>query len=104
MAEISSQSRTGQSLGETAMVPVRLAMGIIDAPLRWVQKKFGLGGMAAFFLLPNMLIFGVFVLLPFFINHDRRHRALPVGPHLCRCRSVYEAVRLLELFEPQYLR
>ena len=68
MAEISSQSRTGQSLGETAMVPVRLAMGIIDAPLRWVQKKFGLGGMAAFFLLPNMLIFGVFVLLPFFIN------------------------------------
>ena len=71
MAEISSQTsqrRIGQSLGETAMVPVRLAMGLIDAPLRWVQKTFGLGGMAAFFLLPNMLIFGIFVLLPFFIN------------------------------------
>ena len=71
MAEISrhtSQRRTGQSLGDMGMVPVRLAMGLIDAPLRWVQKKFGLGGMAAVFLLPNMLIFSVFVLLPFFIN------------------------------------
>ena len=27
-----------------------------------------MGGMAAFFLAPNMLIFGVFVLLPLFIN------------------------------------
>ena len=43
-------------------------MGVIDMPLRWLQKTFGLGGMAAFFLLPNMLIFGIFVLLPFFIN------------------------------------
>jgi alpha-1,4-digalacturonate transport system permease protein len=71
MADVSrqtSQSQSGQSLGDIAMVPVRLAMGVIDAPLRWVQKTFGLGGMAAFFLLPNMLIFGIFVLLPFFIN------------------------------------
>lgn len=43
-------------------------MGLIDAPLRFVQKRFGIGGMAAFFLLPNMVIFGIFVLLPFFIN------------------------------------
>lgn len=71
MADITRQtgeSRTGPSLGETAMMPVRLAMSVIDAPLRWVQKTFGLGGMAVFFLFPNMLIFGIFVLLPFFIN------------------------------------
>lgn len=59
---------SGQSLGNVAMMPVRLVMGLIDAPLRWLQKTLGLGGMAAFFLLPNMLIFGIFVLLPFFIN------------------------------------
>lgn len=60
--------KAGLSLGEAVMVPVRLAMGLVDAPLRWLQRKAGLGGMAAFFLLPNMLIFGIFVLLPFFIN------------------------------------
>lgn len=58
----------GSGLGETAMVPVRLAMAAIDAPLRFVQRRLGIGGMATFFLLPNMLIFGIFVLLPFFIN------------------------------------
>jgi len=60
--------RSGSGLVETAMVPVRLAMAAIDAPLRFVQRRFGIGGMATFFLLPNMLIFGIFVLLPFFIN------------------------------------
>ncbi|MFT2211020.1 carbohydrate ABC transporter permease [Rhizobium giardinii] len=58
----------GSGFGDAIMVPVRLAMGLVDAPLRWVQRRLGLGGMAAFFLLPNMLIFGIFVLLPFFIN------------------------------------
>ena len=41
----------------------------IDAPLALACRgRPGIGGMAAFFLLPNMLIFGIFVLLPFFIN------------------------------------
>jgi alpha-1,4-digalacturonate transport system permease protein len=43
-------------------------MGVIDAPLRGLQRVAGLGGMAAFFLMPNMLIFGVFVLLPIVVN------------------------------------
>jgi alpha-1,4-digalacturonate transport system permease protein len=43
-------------------------MGLIDRPLRWLQKTAGIPGMALFFLLPNMLIFGIFVLLPFVIN------------------------------------
>ena len=59
---------SGSGLGETAMVPIRLVMAAIDAPLRFVQRRFGIDGMATFFLLPNMLIFGIFVLLPFFIN------------------------------------
>ncbi|WP_378942573.1 carbohydrate ABC transporter permease [Mesorhizobium sp. ANAO-SY3R2] len=51
-----------------AFLPVRFVLGVIDTPLRWLQKTTGLGGMAAFFVAPNMLIFGVFVLLPLFIN------------------------------------
>jgi alpha-1,4-digalacturonate transport system permease protein len=60
--------KTGLGIGEVALVPVRLAMGLIDAPLRWLQRVAGISGMAAFFLMPNMLIFGIFILLPFFIN------------------------------------
>lgn len=56
------------SLGALVMAPIHFLMGILDAPLRWLQRATGIGGMAAFFLMPNMLIFGIFVLLPFFIN------------------------------------
>ncbi|MCA1493118.1 sugar ABC transporter permease [Ensifer sp. NBAIM29] len=55
-------------LGQIAMMPIHFLMGVLDAPLRWLQRATGINGMAAFFLLPNMMIFGVFVLLPFFIN------------------------------------
>lgn len=61
-------ARLGHSVVGLALVPVRFVLGMIDAPLRWLQKTTGLGGMAAFFIAPNMLIFGVFVLLPLFIN------------------------------------
>ncbi len=44
------------------------AGGLIDRPLRVWQRWTGTGGMAAFFLLPNMAVFGVFVLLPLVIN------------------------------------
>jgi alpha-1,4-digalacturonate transport system permease protein len=43
-------------------------MGLIDIPLRALQKATGTRGMAAFFLAPNMAIFAVFVLVPFVIN------------------------------------
>jgi len=56
------------SLGGALFAPIRLAMGLIDAPLRALQRAAGLNGMAAFFLLPNMAIFTVFVLLPLVIN------------------------------------
>jgi alpha-1,4-digalacturonate transport system permease protein len=56
------------SAGTLIAAPLRLVMGVLDAPLRLWQKATGINGMAAFFLAPNMLIFGVFVLLPLLIN------------------------------------
>lgn len=50
------------------MAVVGRLMGIIDVPLRYLQRKTGQNGMAAFFLAPNMAIFAVFVLVPFVIN------------------------------------
>lgn len=50
------------------MVPVNALMRVIDVPLRGLQKATGINGMAAFFLAPNMAIFGIFVLLPLVIN------------------------------------
>lgn len=50
------------------MALVGRLMGVIDVPLRALQRKFGQSGMAAFFLAPNMAIFAVFVLIPFVIN------------------------------------
>ncbi len=58
----------GAGLGAIVTAPIHFVMGILDAPLRRLQRVGGTGGMAAFFLMPNMLIFGIFVLLPFFIN------------------------------------
>lgn len=55
-------------LGSLLMAPVHLLMRIVDVPLRSLQKATGISGMAAFFLAPNMLIFGIFVLLPLVIN------------------------------------
>lgn len=60
--------RPAAGLGDVAMAPVRFAMRMIDLPLRAWQRTAGIGGMAGFFLLPNMAIFGVFVLLPLVIN------------------------------------
>lgn len=57
-------SKTGAALA----APVGWLATIIDAPLKLWQRATGTGGMAAFFLAPNMLIFGVFVLAPFVIN------------------------------------
>lgn len=50
------------------LAPLRWLMQLIDAPMLWLQRRAGLTGVAAMFLAPNMLIFGVFVLLPLAIN------------------------------------
>lgn len=65
---VDTSRTTSNGLTGALLAPVRLVMSLIDAPLRAVQKTFGLTGMAAFFLLPNMAIFSIFVLLPLLIN------------------------------------
>ncbi len=49
-------------------LPLRLLMGAINVPMALVQRRFGLNGVAAVFLAPNMIVFGLFVLLPVAIN------------------------------------
>ena len=61
-------AKIGQWAGAVATVPLVLLARAVDPPLRWWQKRTGTGGMAAFFLLPNLMIFGVFVLIPIGLN------------------------------------
>jgi len=66
MAE--GQSSIAARTGAAVLAPVRWFAAMLDPPLRGLQKLAGTNGMAAFFLLPNMLVFGIFVLLPLVIN------------------------------------
>jgi alpha-1,4-digalacturonate transport system permease protein len=67
LAESANRSLTAGA-GNILLAPFRLVMALVDVPLRALQRLTGIGGMAAFFLAPNMLIFGVFVLIPLVIN------------------------------------
>ena len=57
-----------QKLGAVVTVPLTWLARAVDPPLRWWQRLTGLNGMAAVFLLPNLAIFGVFVLFPLVLN------------------------------------
>ena len=59
---------TGRAPRHAAMAPVGWLARHRRALARRCSGATGIGGMAAFFLLPNMLIFGIFVLLPLVIN------------------------------------
>jgi alpha-1,4-digalacturonate transport system permease protein len=54
--------------GAAITAPLGWLAALADPPLRLWQRWTGQGGMAAFFLLPNMAVFGVFVLLPLVLN------------------------------------
>jgi alpha-1,4-digalacturonate transport system permease protein len=54
--------------GATILAPVGWLANVFDAPLRMLQRRTGSNGMAVFFLAPNMLVFGIFVLFPLVIN------------------------------------
>ncbi|MDR7123826.1 sugar ABC transporter permease [Pseudotabrizicola sp. 4114] len=55
-------------LGAVVAAPLGWLARLLDTPLRLWQRLAGQNGMVAFFLLPNMAIFTVFVLLPLVIN------------------------------------
>jgi len=57
-----------QRAGAIAFAPVAAVLSLVDRPLRAWQRATGLGGMATFFLAPNMAIFGIFILFPLVVN------------------------------------
>jgi alpha-1,4-digalacturonate transport system permease protein len=54
--------------GAALAAPIVWLASIVNVPLKSWQRATGTGGMAAFFLAPNMAIFGIFVLVPLVIN------------------------------------
>jgi alpha-1,4-digalacturonate transport system permease protein len=55
-------------LAEVAAWPVRTVLGLLDPPMRALQRLIGAGRMPYVFLAPNFLFFGLFVFLPIAIN------------------------------------
>ena len=55
-------------IGAALAAPVFWLASLVNIPLKAWQRATGTGGMAAFFLAPNMAIFCVFVLVPLIIN------------------------------------
>ena len=45
-----------------------MVASIFDPVLDWLQRRIGINNMAYFFLLPNLLIFTIFVLFPMILN------------------------------------
>jgi len=57
-----------ERLSTAAGVPMRLLFNLLDAPFRALQRLIGIGRMPYIFLLPNLAFFGLFVIVPLFIN------------------------------------
>ena len=96
-------------LGRAVTSPLVLIARVLDPVLRLWQRRTGTGGMIALFLLPNMAVFGVFVIIPLILNFaysltggaeillgDRRY----VGPEqygrLLDCRNYLEPLSCRE--------
>ncbi|HMO70322.1 MAG TPA: sugar ABC transporter permease [Paracoccaceae bacterium] len=60
--------RIMQMAGAAVVAPLVWAAQALDPVLRLWQRWTGLRGMAGFFLVPNMAIFGIFVLIPLVMN------------------------------------
>ena len=57
-----------RSIGAVVTAPLGALANLLDVPMRLWQRLTGKGGMIAFFLLPNMLVFTLFVIVPLGIN------------------------------------
>jgi alpha-1,4-digalacturonate transport system permease protein len=66
--ETSRNTSLAGKAGATLVAPVGWLARLFDPPLRALQRIGGYGGMAVFFLAPNMLVFGIFVLFPLVLN------------------------------------
>lgn len=63
-----SRKRKKRSLGSYLWTPVEWLAGILDLPLNFIQRVIGFKRMGYFFVLPNLLIFGIFILFPMLLN------------------------------------
>ncbi|HID68046.1 MAG TPA: hypothetical protein EYP31_07270, partial [Roseibacterium sp.] len=68
MPEKNATTSLSDRLTAIAAIPVVLFFRLFEAPFRLVQKIGGLKAMPYVFLLPNLAFFGVFVVVPLFIN------------------------------------
>ncbi len=56
------------SLASIAVLPVRFLFTLLEKPFQGIQQICGIGKMPYIFLLPNLAFFGIFVIIPLFIN------------------------------------
>ena len=61
-------ARLSERLKSIAAAPVMFLFRLLDYPLTAVQNFIGIRGMPWMFLLPNLAFFGMFVVIPLFIN------------------------------------
>jgi len=62
------RGREARGLADALRAPLAALMQVIGAPFAFLQKRFGTGAVIALFLLPNLFVFGVFVLFPMALN------------------------------------
>lgn len=65
---MTSLARFRHTLGQAADKPFAALMTLLDLVLLPLQRRIGVRRMAYFFIAPNLIIFGVFVLLPMMLN------------------------------------
>lgn len=61
-------ARYRQQINNTIAKPFELLMNLLDLLLLPVQRLIGMRRMAYFFVAPNLIIFGVFILFPMMLN------------------------------------
>ncbi|MDE0114430.1 MAG: sugar ABC transporter permease [Albidovulum sp.] len=56
------------TVGAAAAAPMNLLGSLIELPFKAIQRLVGIRGMPYIFLVPNLGFFGIFVVIPLFIN------------------------------------
>ena len=66
-AQLETES-LGDRLNAMATWPIHALFSLLDVPFRALQRLLGIGRMPYVFLVPNLAFFGLFVVVPLFIN------------------------------------